>query len=190
MVVIIISMSIDVRVKCCRQIFVEWPWTRLFSYQRPNACLLPHCTLGASLLHFFFVLLTCMAWCAILWRITRFPSFRRFESKVQISKLLNDLRRGGLIKVDFASKAPRPYVAVDEAIGSGNDDERKAEKDDAASVAKWSVEIEQHGDGFLVVESLKVVRLAQRPYCLPFFFPESRVQSIKIHKELRCGMLH
>lgn len=46
------------------------------------------------------------------------------------------MRRGGLIKVDFASKAPRPYVAVDEAIGSGNDDERKAEKDDAASVAK------------------------------------------------------
>lgn len=36
----------------------------------------------------------------------------RFESKVQISKLLNDLKRDGMIKVNFSTKAPRSFVAV------------------------------------------------------------------------------
>jgi hypothetical protein len=34
------------------------------------------------------------------------------HKQVETSKLLNDLRRDGLITVDFASKAPRPFVLV------------------------------------------------------------------------------
>ena len=43
-----------------------------------------------------------------------FINFKDFKGKTEeaINKLLNDLKRDGLIKVNFSTKAPRSFVAV------------------------------------------------------------------------------